>query len=108
TKADDKGDSGLDGRILYLCRGGDCAYFSVDVDDGSIKLKEKLDAESQAEHKFTVVANDMGLPKRFASLTINIQVKDINDQNQCGIMRCTIAKYHPGGTAEAHHYSSQS
>jgi protocadherin Fat 1/2/3 len=51
-------------------------YFHIDIDDGSIYLKQALDHEVSDSHHFVVVATDLGVPR--LSTTAHVWVSGNN------------------------------
>ncbi|XP_048738793.2 protocadherin Fat 4-like [Ostrea edulis] len=54
-------------------------YFSVHETTGDIYLKRKVDREAYEMFTLTVVARDTGFPPLSSSVSVNIQIEDIND-----------------------------
>lgn len=54
-------------------------YFTVHETTGDIYLKRKVDREAYEMFTLTVVARDTGFPPLSSSVSVNIQIEDIND-----------------------------
>ncbi|XP_046748553.1 fat-like cadherin-related tumor suppressor homolog isoform X2 [Diprion similis] len=75
-------DLGSNGEVRYSFGSdiGELAnVFTVDAYTGWISTLIQLDKEKQSEYKFQVVATDNGNPKHFARTTVNVKLKDYND-----------------------------
>ncbi|XP_062997498.1 neural-cadherin-like [Elgaria multicarinata webbii] len=73
-------DSGLNGNIEYSIRldSDPAGQFAVDQ-DGHVTVSKGLDREVIQEYGLIVQASDQGLPARTGSVTILIDLLDIND-----------------------------
>ncbi|XP_076066701.1 protocadherin-like wing polarity protein stan isoform X3 [Oratosquilla oratoria] len=74
-------DAGLNGRVRYTFEGGDDGdgAFTLDPTSGVVRTARTLDRESIANYKLVAVAVDRGEPTRSSSVTIRVDVEDIND-----------------------------
>lgn len=77
-------DAGAAGEIKYTLEGADKGLFSLDttgINGDELKLKSVVtfDRETRASYHLTVVAADGGTPSRSGSLSVEIQVVDVND-----------------------------
>jgi protocadherin-16/23 len=71
-------DSGDNGRVRYSIQ-DPSDIFSVNPETGEINLKRKLDHETTTRHEFMVHAYDLGPGEEQASMTVIVDVQDIND-----------------------------
>lgn len=76
-------DLDLSGRVSYFLRnvsGADVsAYFSIHQTSGVIRAQHRLDYEESRSHSFIVEAVDQGHPPLSSTATVQIQVRDVND-----------------------------
>ncbi|XP_047023780.1 fat-like cadherin-related tumor suppressor homolog [Helicoverpa zea] len=76
----DDADSGANGRVTYsVARGDRDGRFALDADTGYLSVAAPLDREAAPAHVLTVRARDHGLPALEASVSVNIEVLDAND-----------------------------
>ncbi|XP_046357342.2 protocadherin Fat 4-like [Haliotis rufescens] len=69
-------DKGINGTVEYSLKSSN---FSIDKVSGYVTCNSPLDYELENIHEFAVVARDKGVEPMSASLTVKIQVLDIND-----------------------------
>ena len=73
-------DYGLDGEIEYDITAGNPGKFIIDSVTGNISISSALDRETQDIYHLIVRATDKSTTdKRFATLNVHVNVKDIND-----------------------------
>ncbi|KAG8186896.1 hypothetical protein JTE90_023783 [Oedothorax gibbosus] len=65
--------------IQYHIVGNTTSHFQIDVNDGTIYVKQPLDHEVKREHYFTVMATDGGHPLLNSTAHVWIGVADMND-----------------------------
>ncbi|CAN0269376.1 unnamed protein product [Lampetra planeri] len=76
------GDQGMNARVRYeLDRrlGDPGGFFSVDPRSGVVRLRRRLDFESQHRHELVVVARDGGAPPLSAAAFLSVRVVDVNE-----------------------------
>ncbi|XP_032829257.2 protocadherin-16-like isoform X2 [Petromyzon marinus] len=76
------GDQGVNARVRYeLDRrlGDPGGFFSVDPRSGVVRLRRRLDFESQHRHELVVVARDGGAPPLSAAAFLSVRVVDVNE-----------------------------
>ncbi|THD25004.1 Protocadherin alpha-2 [Fasciola hepatica] len=84
AKATDK-DSGENGRVTHLlsplANTEISRKFSVDPVTGAVRILQALDYELYSERSFVLplVAIDAGSPQRSATMSVHVEVQDIND-----------------------------
>lgn len=74
-------DIGKNGQIFYTFDNGDDGNgdFEIDRTLGIIRTAKKLDREKVANYKLIAFAVDMGVPPKSTSVTVNVEIEDIND-----------------------------
>ncbi|XP_030055623.1 protocadherin-16 [Microcaecilia unicolor] len=73
-------DAGENGQVEYHIIDGDPSQdFSLDSSSGILTTVRSLDRESVSMYSIIVVAKDHGNPERSATMSLSIQVLDIND-----------------------------
>ncbi|XP_056139276.1 protocadherin Fat 3a isoform X1 [Lampris incognitus] len=73
-------DSQVNGAILYSVVSGDRdSQFFINPLSGMIKVNKQLDRETVSGYSLTVRALDSGTPAMSSTVTVNIDVSDIND-----------------------------
>ena len=74
-------DMGLNGRIRYTFEGGNNGGgdFMLDPTLGILRIAKELDRERMDHYELRALAIDRGLPPKSASVIINVQVEDVND-----------------------------
>ena len=75
--AEDK-DSGRNGVVRYLLN-DPSDTFRINAQSGVIRLEKSLDHEAATQHEFEVTAVDQGTPQKQTSMTVTINVQDVND-----------------------------
>ena len=55
--------------------------FEIDSSSGDIRIRSLLDRESEDNYQLIVTAKDGGQPSRTSSMTINIDILDVNDNS---------------------------
>jgi hypothetical protein len=71
-------DEGANGAVTYSIQ-GEQTVFSIDHLTGAVTLETPLDYELATTHSLSIVATDDGIPQRFATATLFIDVVDVND-----------------------------
>ncbi|KAM4700502.1 protocadherin Fat 3 isoform 2-T2 [Discoglossus pictus] len=75
-------DSPSNGHISFSIVNGDQDnQFTVDPVLGLIKVKDKLDRERVSGYSLLVQARDSGIPPLSSSVTVNIDISDVNDNS---------------------------
>ncbi|XP_048698611.2 protocadherin Fat 3 isoform X3 [Caretta caretta] len=75
-------DSPTNGQIHFSIVNGDRDNeFSVDPVLGLIKVKKKLDRERVSGYSLVIQARDSGIPPMSSSVTVNIDISDVNDNS---------------------------
>ncbi|XP_061755353.1 protocadherin Fat 3-like [Nerophis ophidion] len=73
-------DSRVNGRITYSILKGDRAnHFWIDPVTGLLKVNKRLDRELVSRYTLSVQAFDSGSPAMSSSVSVNVDVADIND-----------------------------
>lgn len=73
-------DSGTSGQIIYtITRQENDNAFYIDSNTGQIFNKGNIDYETRQSYLLTVTVTDKGVPAKFSTATVNIQVNDLND-----------------------------
>uniref|UniRef100_A0AAV2JCE7 Protocadherin Fat 3-like n=1 Tax=Knipowitschia caucasica TaxID=637954 RepID=A0AAV2JCE7_KNICA len=73
-------DSQVNGRITYSIMKGDRSnHFWIDPVTGLLKVNKRLDRELTSRYSLSVQAFDSGSPAMSSTVTINIDVADVND-----------------------------
>uniref|UniRef100_A0A8C3I3E0 Protocadherin Fat 3 n=1 Tax=Chrysemys picta bellii TaxID=8478 RepID=A0A8C3I3E0_CHRPI len=75
-------DSPTNGQIHFSIVNGDRDNeFSVDPVLGLIKVKKRLDRERVSGYSLVIQARDSGIPPLSSSVTVNIDISDVNDNS---------------------------
>lgn len=75
-------DIGINARISYTVTAGNSARkFKINAASGLITTQGSLDRESKDKYQLTVVARDGGSPQQSNSVTVDINVGDVNDND---------------------------
>ncbi|XP_060090931.1 protocadherin Fat 3 isoform X1 [Heteronotia binoei] len=75
-------DSPPNGQIHFSIVNGDRDNeFSVDPSLGLIKVKKRLDRERVSGYSLAIQARDSGIPSLSASVTVNVDISDVNDNS---------------------------
>ncbi|XP_069746951.1 protocadherin Fat 3-like isoform X3 [Narcine bancroftii] len=73
-------DSQANGQIHFSIVNGDQGnYFSISLITGLIKIKRRLDREKVSGYSLIIQAKDSGTPSLSSTVTVNIDVSDVND-----------------------------
>ncbi|KAK8742193.1 hypothetical protein OTU49_002167, partial [Cherax quadricarinatus] len=74
-------DAGLNGRVVYSFVGGNDGNgaFSLDPTSGVVRTARVLDRETVEQYSLVAMAVDRGAPERSSSVTVLVDVEDIND-----------------------------
>ena len=74
-------DIGLNGRLRYTFKNGNSGSgdFIIDPTVGVIRTDKPLDREKIAHYRLIAYAVDRGTPERSASVVINLELEDVND-----------------------------
>lgn len=80
VKASDA-DAGRNGRVRYSFEGGNNGNgaFTLDSTSGVVRTARLLDRESVEQYSLVALAVDQGAPERSSSVTVLVDVEDIND-----------------------------
>ncbi|XP_064273500.1 protocadherin-23 isoform X2 [Passer domesticus] len=96
-------DSGRNGQLSYFLL-SDGKYFKMNSNTGEIINWAALDREERAHHELRVLATDAGQPRRSATATVHITIRDRNDHAPCfpqGALRRQVLEGQPSGTLVA-------
>ncbi|CAH2225513.1 protocadherin Fat 3 isoform X1, partial [Pelobates cultripes] len=75
-------DSPSNGQISFsIVHGDQDNQFTVDPKLGLIKVKDKLDRERVSGYSLLIQAKDSGMPSLSSTVTVNIDISDINDNS---------------------------
>uniref|UniRef100_G1NQP0 FAT atypical cadherin 3 n=1 Tax=Meleagris gallopavo TaxID=9103 RepID=G1NQP0_MELGA len=75
-------DSPSNGQIHFSIVSGDQDNeFSVDPGSGLVKVKKKLDRERISGYSLVIQARDSGTPPLSSSVTVNVDISDVNDNS---------------------------
>lgn len=75
-------DEGLNSIIRYSIFSGDSSgAFSIDSFTGVISVNSALDYERRSAYSLTIRAQDQGYTTQFSSVTVTIDITDINDNS---------------------------
>ncbi|XP_005928091.1 protocadherin Fat 3 isoform X2 [Haplochromis burtoni] len=75
-------DSQVNGRITYsILKGDRNNHFWIDPVAGLLKVNKKLDRELVSRYSLSVQAFDSGSPAMSSTVTINIDISDVNDNS---------------------------
>ncbi|XP_013421944.1 cadherin EGF LAG seven-pass G-type receptor 2-like isoform X1 [Lingula anatina] len=74
-------DEGTNSQIQYSITGSNTGAFSIDSNNGEIRLLQSLDYELVNTYRLSVRAQDSGFPRRSNSTSVLINVKDVNDND---------------------------
>ncbi|XP_045895570.1 protocadherin Fat 3 isoform X2 [Micropterus dolomieu] len=73
-------DSQVNGRITYSILKGDRSnHFWIDPVTGLLKVNKRLDRELVSRYSLSVQAFDSGSPAMSSTVTLNIDISDVND-----------------------------
>ncbi|XP_064085068.1 protocadherin-like wing polarity protein stan isoform X1 [Macrobrachium nipponense] len=74
-------DAGLNGRVRFSFEGGNDGNgaFTLDPTSGIVRTARVLDRETVAQYGLVALAIDRGSPERSSSVTVLVDVEDIND-----------------------------
>ncbi|XP_067133004.1 protocadherin-like wing polarity protein stan isoform X2 [Centruroides vittatus] len=72
-------DIGLNGQVRYHLNSDPESTFSIDPTAGVIRTEKLLDRESVAMYQLVVRAMDRGSPPLSSTVSVTIQVQDVND-----------------------------
>uniref|UniRef100_A0A4W6FZ96 FAT atypical cadherin 3 n=1 Tax=Lates calcarifer TaxID=8187 RepID=A0A4W6FZ96_LATCA len=73
-------DSQVNGRITYSILKGDRSnHFWIDPVTGLLKVNKRLDRELVSRYSLSVQAFDSGSPAMSSTVTVNIDISDVND-----------------------------
>ncbi|XP_041947686.1 protocadherin Fat 3 isoform X3 [Alosa sapidissima] len=73
-------DSQVNGRITYsILRGDRRNQFWIDPITGLLKVNKELDRETVSSYSLAVQAFDSGSPAMSSTVTINVEISDVND-----------------------------
>ncbi|XP_023258330.1 protocadherin-16-like [Seriola lalandi dorsalis] len=75
-------DSGPGGELQYRITAGDQhGDFQLHASTGALSTSRSLDRETRAEYTLEVVATDRGSPALSTTVTVEVKVLDVNDNN---------------------------
>lgn len=75
-------DTGSNAKILYSVVGGDPKnQFDVVNNTGMVRTKKNLDREDIPFYELVIQARDTGIPSLSNTVTVNITILDVNDNN---------------------------
>uniref|UniRef100_A0A3Q3FBD3 FAT atypical cadherin 3b n=1 Tax=Labrus bergylta TaxID=56723 RepID=A0A3Q3FBD3_9LABR len=91
-------DSQVNGRITYSILNGDRSnHFWIDPVTGVLKVNKRLDRELVSRYSLSVQAFDSGSPAMSSTVTLNIDISDVNDNppvftppNSTAIIQVTV------------------
>lgn len=96
-------DLGYNGEVVYvISSGNEDSCFKVDTYTGQLSIMVPVDFELHRSYLLTVTAFDLGIPQKESSVTIKINVKDVNDnapQFEKSSYRIEIPEDFPSGTS---------
>uniref|UniRef100_A0A3Q2DCV8 FAT atypical cadherin 3b n=1 Tax=Cyprinodon variegatus TaxID=28743 RepID=A0A3Q2DCV8_CYPVA len=73
-------DSQVNGRITYsILKGDRTNHFWIDPVTGLLKVNKRLDRELVSKYTLSVQAFDSGSPAMSSTVTVNIDISDVND-----------------------------
>ena len=72
-------DIGDNGRVRYDIINDTDGTFEIEHETGIVKAMRALDYETRQEVSFRVRAFDGGDPSRSATATVNVSIRDVND-----------------------------
>ncbi|XP_023257382.1 protocadherin Fat 3-like [Seriola lalandi dorsalis] len=73
-------DSQVNGRITYsILKGDRTNHFWIDPVAGLLKVNKRLDRELVSRYSLSVQAFDSGSPAMSSTVTVNIDISDVND-----------------------------
>lgn len=73
-------DVGFGGYLMYVIGSGDdMGTFRIDPYSGDLYVLSELDREMRDHYLLNITVADMGTPPRYASMMLEIDVEDIND-----------------------------
>ena len=73
-------DAGMNSAIIYSLKEAPANMpMEMDANTGSLTITSEFDREDEARYLFKVVAKDQGVPQRSAEATIEVSVRDVND-----------------------------
>uniref|UniRef100_A0A665TWY8 FAT atypical cadherin 3b n=1 Tax=Echeneis naucrates TaxID=173247 RepID=A0A665TWY8_ECHNA len=73
-------DSQVNGRITYsILKGDRNNHFWIDPVNGLLKVNKRLDRELVSKYSLSVQAFDSGSPAMSSTVTVNIDISDVND-----------------------------
>ena len=70
----DSGDN-----LTFSISGADSSYFTIDADDGEVRLKASADYETKSSYDFTIIATDDGLGALSGSKAVVLNISNVND-----------------------------
>ncbi|XP_064606139.1 protocadherin Fat 4-like [Liolophura sinensis] len=75
-------DSGANGNLVYNIMAGDPAgMFGIGLSDGAVDVFQALDRETQDFYQLQITCADRGTPSLSATIYLNINITDVNDNN---------------------------
>ncbi|XP_013393116.1 protein dachsous [Lingula anatina] len=72
-------DSGNNGEVRYKLLQNPGNTFQIDAATGELRLRGSLDYEGTKQYRVVVSAYDLGIPQYNSSMTIVLNVQDVND-----------------------------
>jgi len=93
-------DAGSNSVVIYsIITGNERRHFSIDAFTGEVSLVTPLDAESTQQHELTIEAADRGTPVQSSTVTVLIDVVNINDNIPVVNLNVTSVMFQEGGNA---------
>ena len=97
----DDDDDGVNGQVSYYITGGDTeGLFSIDENEGYLKIAKALDYETVTEHRLNVTARDRGVIPRQATRVFTVYLTDVNDSPPVFLLEtydADVTENSPGG-----------
>ena len=73
-------DHGYNGKLVYVISAGNAGgSFKMDTYSGDLLVMSDIDRETQILYVLNITVFDMGIPARSSSMTLQVEVTDIND-----------------------------
>ncbi|XP_037117404.1 protocadherin Fat 1a isoform X2 [Syngnathus acus] len=76
------GDSGFNGKLVYVISGGDTeSHFVAEMETGWLLVYSPLDRETKDHYTLNVTVYDLGVPQKSSSRLLDIKILDANDNS---------------------------
>ncbi|XP_053315030.1 protocadherin Fat 1 [Spea bombifrons] len=73
-------DTGFSGKLVYaLSSGNNDSCFSIDMENGWLKVLSPLDRELEDQYSLNITVYDLGIPQKSAWRLIDVGILDVND-----------------------------